>query len=779
MSSKYRGKSRIDRLKEREGSAQIHKKLTDLLGLVGPKESRVKDSSDYGLYYDPKGKLTTGYGHLVKDLEEAAKLRNLDENQASELLKEDVQSHTDDSRKLLKKYGIEEESLSQDQKDAIADMVFQLGLPSTSKFKSTFPAIKEGEFDKVRDFSEKWKWKKDSPKRVEDFINRIPVTKDIQAKREYLFGLPEEDRDYLNKEEPIDPTWRKLIQKKADGGVVKKYKDGGVLEPEPTEAPLQRNPVHDLMRRHKASGEPLPDEFKYREYITPEQEKQLKDLIMPNVSKKATFDLPQSLPEEKSPFDELIKPNPEAFEKPKTDEQILDDLVKELKLKKPKQAFWRGGLAGEYSPDFEEEDKERELINEIASSESAPFEKSDDIVSDYIERKKEEVAKVATPEKIDEPERKPSSDEKPKLDVRSKYEQLLAELEKPKKQEEYGGPSVGATIADSLAALSNLYNYAQGDKQLFKPSAMDSERARFDAQQKAKKTDSSVKQRADILKQLEGLKKGGMTEYQRKSLGLREREVEAKEKKAGKKDEKELSPFSKELTKHQAKEFSKSLEDRKKTAASLDLVDRTLEQFMNYSINKIGGTGPIVTLGGLTKYNPFGSSTEELDAAFKEIDIKNMVSTFSGMSKAVDSDAERAAWRATQPSVSKDDKPNMQILLGMKSSLMKDREIAEAKQRWVEKNGTIEGFTHPILEGKVTTMVSRDGVMELVPKDAVDQFKELGLMPLDEYVDFGLSGVKGSPNQSKKVVKNLYSEKTDKTKLIFDDGTEAIIKGRY
>jgi hypothetical protein len=122
-----------------------------------------------------------------------------------------------------------------------------------------------------------------------------------------------------------------------------------------------------------------------------------------------------------------------------------------------------------------------------------------------------------------------------------------------------------------------------------------------------------------------------------------------------------------------------------------------------------------------------------------------MVSAFSGMSKAVDSEAERQAWKATQASISNDDITNVQILLGSKSSMLKDRAVARAKSAYVAEKGNLDGFTHPVLEGKVTTLVGPDGQMELVDKSQKDEYIKQGFTSLDEHATSLLSGGNEGP----------------------------------
>jgi hypothetical protein len=201
------------------------------------------------------------------------------------------------------------------------------------------------------------------------------------------------------------------------------------------------------------------------------------------------------------------------------------------------------------------------------------------------------------------------------------------------------------------------------------------------------------------------------------------------------KEKSKPSKFDEEVAKKEAKTYADTQEAIKKTATNLSKVDEAINAQLNYSSNTVAGTGPLATMGGAKKY--FSQDLENLDARYKDISLNKMVSMFSGMSKAVDSDAERRAFEATTASIKNDDKTNLQILLGSKSSLLKDKAVAEAQANWAEKYGNLKGFeqANPILRGEVTTLVDGSGEMQLVPKSEVSQLKKQGLMDLDSYVN--------------------------------------------
>jgi len=159
-------------------------------------------------------------------------------------------------------------------------------------------------------------------------------------------------------------------------------------------------------------------------------------------------------------------------------------------------------------------------------------------------------------------------------------------------------------------------------------------------------------------------------------------------------------------------------------------VDDAIDSMEQYSKKTVFGTGPIATAFGLRKYTD--QDLENLNAKLKAVNLKNMTTTFSGMSKAIDSDAERRAWNGTQADIANDDVTNMNILLAQRSILMKDKAEANAQKEYVMRNGNLDGYQSPI-DGKVKTLISQDGEMDLFPNEQSKQALKQGFMTLDQF----------------------------------------------
>ncbi len=190
------------------------------------------------------------------------------------------------------------------------------------------------------------------------------------------------------------------------------------------------------------------------------------------------------------------------------------------------------------------------------------------------------------------------------------------------------------------------------------------------------------------------------------------------------------TPFEKAAESQRGKAYAQLVDASKEVDSQLQNVDVALEALKSY---KAGGsdTGPkAAALGQLGGLAP---ETNELEAKLRAVNIKNMAATFQGMSKAIDSNAERRAWQHTQASLGNATPTNFGILLGQKALIMKGQEEAKAQQEYAEANGTLKGYRSPVL-GHLEAVVSKSGEMSLVQKSAVPGLKKQGLMTVDEYV---------------------------------------------
>lgn len=107
------------------------------------------------------------------------------------------------------------------------------------------------------------------------------------------------------------------------------------------------------------------------------------------------------------------------------------------------------------------------------------------------------------------------------------------------------------------------------------------------------------------------------------------------------------------------KEDTKLADAEFQTQEALNNLQRTQQAFEEYSKSKIGGTGPIATLGGLTaKISP---STQTLDRQFKGLNLEALSKLANGMAKLFDSEGERKIFESAQPNVANTEQANRVI----------------------------------------------------------------------------------------------------------------------
>ena len=122
-----------------------------------------------------------------------------------------------------------------------------------------------------------------------------------------------------------------------------------------------------------------------------------------------------------------------------------------------------------------------------------------------------------------------------------------------------------------------------------------------------------------------------------------------------------------ELIKEETKIRSENRKEKKQLERDVQNTEKLVKDledtqkiFNKYSKDSIGGTGSIATGFGAKKL--ISADLERLDSKFKQQNLETMSKMFQGMSKAVDSDSERKAFEAAQPSITNDDSTNKQII---------------------------------------------------------------------------------------------------------------------
>ena len=197
------------------------------------------------------------------------------------------------------------------------------------------------------------------------------------------------------------------------------------------------------------------------------------------------------------------------------------------------------------------------------------------------------------------------------------------------------------------------------------------------------------------------------------------------------------SVFAKESEKKSAQNFAKIQDAAGKADERISRLDDTLNTLVDFQKSSLLGTGPVATLGGMSAY--LSSDTELLDRKFKDLALRDMQDQFAGMSKAIDSDAERRFFTQTKGAITNRPETNANILLGAKSVALKAKAEAEAQQEFVNRYGTLNGYKSPII-GRLTAVVDKTGQMQLIPKEQMKVAKAQGFMDVDAYSKSLFSG---------------------------------------
>ena len=131
---------------------------------------RIKKNEGFSsrFYKDQLGNYTIGYGHLIRKKETILFKKNFKVSFFQNLFENDYKTALDDYNKHFRKY-----SFSQNIKELIVEMIFQMGIQNVLSFKKTLRHIKKNNkylaalemMDSI--------WYKQTPLRVENLIKHF------------------------------------------------------------------------------------------------------------------------------------------------------------------------------------------------------------------------------------------------------------------------------------------------------------------------------------------------------------------------------------------------------------------------------------------------------------------------------------------------------------------------------------------------------------------------------------------------------------------------------
>ena len=189
-------------------------------------------------------------------------------------------------------------------------------------------------------------------------------------------------------------------------------------------------------------------------------------------------------------------------------------------------------------------------------------------------------------------------------------------------------------------------------------------------------------------------------------------------------------------TKKQSEEagklYNETVENSLKISDQVEAANEGIQKLINYSKGTFGGTGPFATVGGLKRYTD--AELQDMEAVFNKINLKNLVTTFSGFSRSIDTNVEREAWNRTQPNIKLDDPVNMNILIGNVSLGVKAMAEGESRRQYIESSPkkSLEGYRSPII-GRTKTMFNKNGEPQLIKNEEVNEYKKQGWMDASQY----------------------------------------------
>lgn len=147
--------------------------------------------------------------------------------------------------------------------------------------------------------------------------------------------------------------------------------------------------------------------------------------------------------------------------------------------------------------------------------------------------------------------------------------------------------------------------------------------------------------------------------------------------------------------------------------------DDALLAGMSYQTQSFGGTGFFADKAKML-FQPV--DRDALKQRYNDLALDKMVQMFSGMSKAIDSDSERAFFNSTVASTDKSDLTNYQVILGSKAAMIKQDAFDNPEKYGISQED--------ILNRNVSAFVDIDtGDVVLAPKTQIPD----NYMDLDSY----------------------------------------------
>ena len=310
----------------------------------------------------------------------------------------------------------------------------------------------------------------------------------------------------------------------------------------------------------------------------------------------------------------------------------------------------------------------------------------------------------------------PPVEEAPKDKGKDKLQELLDRVNSRKNKKEEGFDWAGR-LPDMLAAAHNIDSYARGVTGR-KELAIDNYNKAQDRKRKNRQGD--MLEASNLLKLQKQMKEFENPNYGKKDFsagGTRYTWKDGKPVPLAVDLTAEGSAFTKKTQELQAKRYDDDLKKLESASNNAQTIDQTVDATIDV-INNSGiplGTGEILTLGATTGL-ALDEDKQRMESLINQINIKEMVSTFEGMSRAVDSETDRAAWDKTMPKLTSSADVTLDILLRLKSRGIKFKHLMEEKQKYLSdpKNTSLKGFDDSTIRNS-TVIYDQRGKPFLIP----------------------------------------------------------------
>ena len=215
---------------------------------------------------------------------------------------------------------------------------------------------------------------------------------------------------------------------------------------------------------------------------------------------------------------------------------------------------------------------------------------------------------------------------------------------------------------------------------------------------------------------------GKLSEYQKAQLGIKEKELELKQKgkelKEGKKTFEEKEKIKEDVSLRKG-----NLKTRQQAEKTISDLDTRLEKVRRAKklMGELVKNSTISDTGPIDQYtSTFTSKGQKLRQAFNDLSLEKMSQLFQGMSKAVDSDAERKMFEQSQASMGNYPDVNMDVLNQMEKGILSlQGKNKSLMNRYNEKGEEIQQEMTDSLEVRRKTKDGRTAIFDAKTKEFI------------------------------------------------------------